>query len=234
MSLFPSPQKLFQSGLDLLFPAACVHCKAPNAWLCQNCKASIPFITSIICSRCGTPLTSSPCPQCIKNSLHYIDGIRCATYFQDNPIRSAVHDLKYRGRKVIAEALGEFLAETYRHYNLKVDLLMPVPLYKTRYKERGFNQSLLLANQLSRLVNVPVDSITLYRTRDTGHQMALKASERHNNVANAFECRRPITGRSVLLIDDVCTTGATLDFCAMSLKTNGAASVWGLTLAKAQ
>lgn len=233
MSFLTTLQKLIQSGLDLLFPPACIHCKAPNVWLCQNCIAIVPFITTPICSRCGTPEVSL-CSQCNNNPLIYIDGIRSAAYFEDNPIRSAIHDLKYRGRKVMAEVLSKMLAETYLYHQLQADVIIPVPLHQSRYKERGFNQSALLANGLSRRVDLPVDTTSLYRTRDTGHQMALKASERHQNVADAFACRKPVIDRDILLIDDVCTTGSTLDFCAMTLKMNGARSVWGLTLAKAR
>ena len=232
MSFFASPQKLIQSGLDLLFPPACVYCKAPNIWLCSDCYSKIPLIKSDVCYSCGTPSISVSCSQCKNNPLNYIDGIRSAAHFQDNPIRSAIHNLKYQGRKVIAETLAAILAEAYRFYKLKADVLIPVPLHRSRYKERGFNQSLLLAKELGRLVDRPVDAAMLYRIRDTGYQMEMKAHERHQNVADAFACRKPVTHQNILLIDDVCTTGATLDFCAMSLKMNGASAVWGLTLAK--
>ncbi|MCB9078708.1 MAG: ComF family protein [Anaerolineaceae bacterium] len=125
------------------------------------------------------------------------------------------------------------MAETYRHYQLKADVIIPVPLHQTRFKERGFNQSALLAKKLGRLVSLPVDTTTLYRTRDTGYQMALKAQQRRQNVAGAFACRGHLSGLRFLLVDDVCTTGSTLDACAMTLKMSGADSVWGLTLAKA-
>lgn len=233
MSFFTSAQNLIHSGLDLLFPPACVHCKAPNVWLCQNCKSGIFFITSIVCPRCGTPASSPACTQCSTNRLHYIDGIRSAAVFEDNPMRSAVHHLKYQGRKVLASSLAEMLAETYRYYNLNADVIIPVPLHRTRLKERGYNQSTLLAKKLGRLVGLPVDTTTLYRTRDTGQQMALKAQQRRHNVAGAFACRGHLSGLKFLLVDDVCTTGSTLDACAMSLKMNGADAVWGLTLAKA-
>lgn len=148
-------------------------------------------------------------------------------------MRSAIHHLKYHGRKVLAGNLGEMLAEAYRYYNLDADVIIPVPLHPSRFKERGFNQSTLLAKKLGRLVGLPVDTTTLYRTRDTGYQMALKARQRRQNVAGAFACRGHLSGLKFLLVDDVCTTGSTLDACAMSLKMNGADAVWGLTLAKA-
>ncbi|MCB0211722.1 MAG: ComF family protein [Anaerolineae bacterium] len=133
---------------------------------------------------------------------------------------------------MMAETLAVILADAYHFYEMSADLLMPVPLHRSRHRTRGFNQSLLLANELGRLIDRPVDAVTLYRTRDTGHQMELNAHERHQNVADAFACRKPVTQPNILLIDDVCTTGATLDFCAMSLRMNGANAVWGLTLAK--
>ncbi|MCB0168479.1 MAG: ComF family protein [Anaerolineae bacterium] len=126
------------------------------------------------------------------------------------------------------------LAEAYRYYNLTANVIIPVPLHQSRFKERGFNQSTLLAKKLSRLIGLPVDTATLYRTRDTGYQMALKAQQRRQNVAGAFDCRGQLSGLRFLLVDDVCTTGSTLDACAMALKMNGADTVWGLTLAKAR
>jgi ComF family protein len=199
--------------------------------------SQILFITPPVCERCGTPLApdAPACKQCQNNPLHYIDGIRSASYFEDNPVRPAIHFLKYRDRKVLASILATILAETYRRYRLTVDVIMPVPLHPSRLRERGYNQSELLAKAMGNMLNIPVNSGPLQRTRYTKSQMTLSIKERHQNVAEAFACRnfdRP--GQTVLLIDDVCTTGSTLDACADALKKSGVAAVWGLTLAKAR
>jgi len=135
--------KTGQTLSDLLFPPKCVHCKADDSWLCQNCLSKISFITATVCNRCGTPppvnhSTPQPCEQCKNNPLRHIDGIRVASFFENNPIRSAIHYLKYRGHKAIAAALGQILVDTYRRYHLSTDVIVPVPLHSSRVKERGF------------------------------------------------------------------------------------------------
>lgn len=167
--------------------------------------------------------------------MRYIDGVRTTAYFEDNPIRSAIHDLKYNNHRAIAIILSEILADTYRRYNLHVEVLVPVPLHYSRIKERGYNQSELLANELGNILDLPVNNSTLQRIRKTKPQMTLGANERHKNVADAFVCNdKQLANQKILLIDDVCTTGSTLDACAAALKQAGVASVWGLTLAKAR
>ncbi len=228
----------FSQSLDLLLPPSCVHCKAANSWLCQTCFSKIPFITTAVCKRCGTPTpVDAPllCRQCKNNPLQYIDGIRVASYFEDNPIRSAIHALKYRNHRAFTAVLGEILTNTYQQYCLAADVIVPVPLHKSRLRERGYNQSRLLAGQLGNLLGLPINTVTLQRIRKTESQMALGADERHKNVADAFACSdKQLQNQKILVVDDVCTTGSTLDFCAAALKESGATSVWGLTLAKAR
>jgi ComF family protein len=177
---------------------------------------------------------TTACRQCAHNPLQFIDGIRAAAYFEDNPIRPAIHFLKYRNHKAIAQILGQLLVNACQKYGVETDVVVPVPLHPTRLRERGYNQSELLANEVGALLNLPVDTHRLQRTRHTKSQMKLGATERHQNVADAFACQgQALLGRTVLLIDDVCTTGSTLDACACALKQHGVTSVWGVTLAKA-
>ena len=193
------------------------------------------LITPPVCQRCGTPISGSQCKECAHNPLHAIDGIRSASYFEDNPIRSAIHFLKYRDHKAVASILGQILADTYYSYQLQADVILPVPLHSSRYKERGYNQCELLVKQLAVNLHLPIDTTALRRTRITKSQMTLGISERHQNVREAFACQNDrLVGMRVLLIDDVCTTGSTLDACAAALKVSGVTSVWGLTLARAR
>ena len=230
-------QKFSQPLLDLLYPPICINCKAADSWLCQDCLAEIDFINPPFCERCGTPLSVhlQTCTQCQNNPLHYIDGIRSAAYFENNPIRAAIHTLKYRNHKAIAAILGEILADACRRFDLTAQVIVPVPLHSTRYRERGYNQCELVAVQLAKILNLPVDTHTLQRVRKTKSQMQLRAEERHQNMNDAFACRsNELSGQTVLIIDDVCTTGSTLDACAKALKQSGVAFVWGATLAKAR
>lgn len=227
-----------QSGqflLDLLLPPRCFHCEAAGSWLCDECFNQIQFIDTAVCHRCGTPIDATlKCQQCFIHPLQYIDGIRSAAYFDDNPIRSAIHQLKYRNHTAVAAVLAQFLADTVARHQLAADVIVPVPLHRSRHKTRGYNQSYLLAKHLGDLLNLPVNTTTLERTRQTKSQMSLGVQERRQNVADAFAAHNNrLAGQRVFLIDDVCTTGATSDACAAALKAGNAATVWGLTLAKA-
>lgn len=228
-------QKSGQLVLDLLYPPRCVNCASTEDWFCQNCLNQIALIAPPVCQNCGTPISKSECNECANNPLHTIDGIRSAAYFEDNPIRPAIHLLKYRDHKAVASILGQILADTYHNYHLQADVIVPVPLHPSRFKERGYNQSELLVKALASNLDLPIDTTTLERVRVTKSQMTLGISERHQNVKEAFACRGDrLAGKQVLLIDDVCTTGSTLDACAAALKASGTTSVWGLTLARAR
>ncbi|MFC1976178.1 ComF family protein, partial [Chloroflexota bacterium] len=127
------------------------------------------------------------------------------------------------------------LVDTYRDHDLDVDVIIPVPLHASRLKERGYNQSELLAREVAVVIYLPVDTTTLQRVKKTKSQMKLGVDERRQNVKKAFACSSlKLAGQKVLLIDDVCTTGSTLDASAAALKEGGAVSVWGLTLASAR
>jgi ComF family protein len=230
-------KKSGQVVLDFVFPPRCVSCETENAWLCQNCLNQISYILGPICQQCGLPLPNekvSICQSCDNKVLIAIDGIRAAAYFENTPIRQAIHSLKYYNHRAIVSILGQILAKTYHRYGLGADVLVPVPLHPLRWQERGYNQSELLAQALGNLVNVPVETQTLQRIRHTEAQTKLGAEARQKNVADAFACQLPKLARqNILLIDDVCTTGSTLDACAIALKQSGVRAVWGLTLARA-
>jgi len=162
-----------------------------------------------------------------------IDGIRSPFRFE-GVIRQAVHQLKYQNLRAIAEPLAALLAEYFADNPVPMAVLVPVPLHPKRLRERGYNQSELLAKELSRLTNLSVVSDCLVREKQTPPQARTATlEERRSNVSGAFTCLdRRLRGRQVLLIDDVATSGATLDACAVALKAKGASSVWGLTLAR--
>jgi ComF family protein len=161
-----------------------------------------------------------------------IDGIRSIFIFQGT-VRQAILQLKYKHLKALAAPLSQLLAEYLGSHPLKGEVLIPVPLYPKRLRERGYNQASLLAKELGKLVGLPVEDDTLIRVKDSVPQARTKSAiERRRNVRDAFACHQPLEGRQILLIDDVCTTGATLDACAIALKAAGAGSVWGLTVAR--
>ncbi len=190
------------------------------------------MIAPPICDHCGQGIDSGVlCANC-RSSTSAIGGLRAAAYL-DGPLRQAVHAFKYNGVRDLAGPLGEILYGAYARYTPPADILIPVPLHAGRLNWRGFNQSLLLAEELAARSGLPVTSQGLVRTRETASQVGLSAADRRKNVDGAFAWRGPsIAGQRVLLIDDVCTTGATMEACAAALYAVQAASVWGLALAR--
>ena len=185
------------------------------------------------CPRCGRPQASGiVCPGCWQRPTA-IDGIRSPFRF-DEVIRKAIHELKYRNLRAISSRLAELLADYLKENPLPGEALIGVPLHPRRLRERGYNQSSLLAKELGKRIGVPVIEDCLVRVKQAQPQVrAADAEERRRNVAEAFACRdERVKGKRIILIDDVCTSGATLESCAAALKDKGATSVWGLTLAR--
>ena len=186
-----------------------------------------------LCPHCGRPQASGiVCPGCRQRKTE-IDGIRSPFRF-DEVIRKAIHELKYRNLKAISPCLAELLADYLRSNPLPGEALVCVPLHPRRLRERGYNQSNLLTRELGRLIGLPVIEDCLIRVKQAQPQVrAVDVEERRSNVADAFACRdEKVSGKQIILIDDVCTSGATLESCAAALKNKGATSVWGLTLAR--
>ena len=184
------------------------------------------------CPRCGRPQASGiVCPSCWQRPTE-IDGIRSPFRF-DEVIRKAIHELKYRNLRAISTRLAELLANYLKENQLPGEALVGVPLHPRRLRERGYNQSSLLAKELGKCVGLPVIEDCLIRVKQAQPQVkAADVEQRRRNVADAFVCRdERVKGKRIVLIDDVCTSGATLESCAAALKNKGAASVWGLTLA---
>ncbi len=220
-----------QALLDLLFPPRCIVCRSADpAWFCPACRAQVEKILPPLCDRCGRHLHRQECPYCRKLPLT-IYGIRAIAFFEGN-LRRAIHTFKYEPRPELAGVLGQMLSDYLAAHSLPVDVVTAVPLHAERERARGFNQALLLARALGARQNLPVWDSALARVRATRSQVELDAAERHANVQEAFAAEARVAGMRVLLIDDVCTTGATMDACTAALKQRGAKSVWGLALAR--
>ncbi len=154
-------------------------------------------------------------------------------YFE-GPLREAIHRFKYRPCKALGRPLAAWITKNIRPVS-GVDCIMPVPLHISRLRQRGFNQALIIAQELSKTFSIPLSYYNLSRVRPTRPQVELTGEERIKNVSGAFALRRPdeIRGRDVLLVDDVHTTGATMNECASVLKDAGASRVTALTIARA-
>ena len=225
--------QLVELAVDSFFPKQCVSCGKVGSFLCLSCKEKLPRLLSPLCPKCGRPQASGiVCPSCRQRRTE-IDGIR-SPYRFDEVIRKAIHQLKYQNLKAISSCLAELLADYLGSSPLPCEVLVPVPLHQRRLKERGYNQSSLLSRELGKLTNLPVIENCLIRIKEAQPQVkAASMEERRENVVGAFMCRdEKVSGKQVILIDDVCTSGATLESCAVALKSKGAISVWGLTIAR--
>lgn len=225
--------QLVELAVDSFFPKQCVSCGKVGSFLCLSCKRKLPSLAAPLCPKCGRPQASGiVCPSCRQRRTE-IDGIR-SPYRFDEVIRKAIHQLKYQNLKAISSCLAELLADYLEPSPLPGEVLVPVPLHQRRLKERGYNQSSLLSRELGKLTSLPVIEGCLIRIKEAQPQVrAASMEERRENVVGAFICRNEkLSAKQVILIDDVCTSGATLESCAVALKSKGAISVWGLTIAR--
>jgi ComF family protein len=224
--------------LSALLAPTCAVCdvileQPLDGCVCRNCWNSIHLMTPPLCDVCGDPiLVGLVCDFC---ALHprIIQRARAIGEY-DGTLREIIHALKYQQRHSLADGLAELMRTAGRPLLRDADCVVPVPLHPRRERARGFNQ----ARELARRLRLPVVD-ALLRARYTAPQVALPADRRHANVQGAFRLSRPLLGRAasvkdlrVIVVDDVSTTGATLDGCAAVLKTAGAAEVWGLTAAR--
>lgn len=221
-------------ALDLLFPPRCALCGRHGLALCERCAVALPRAILPRCPRCWSPQRPGRgCRSCREQPL-ILESLRSPFVFREGA-RELVHALKYSHYSALAAPMGELLAEDLRDAFLPIEALVPVPLHPRRQRVRGYNQSTLLAREISRHLDLPLVPTALVRRRDTPPQArAAEAGARRRNVADAFDCRPGVVaGRRVLLVDDVTTTGATLDACARALLAEGGATgVWALTFAR--
>ena len=223
--------KLSDLALDLLFPIQCAGCRRESKILCEACLPGLAKLISPYCQLCASPNALSPCCWCRESPLS-VDGIR-APFLMEGAVREAVFSLKYRGVRAAAPELGRLLAQYMADHTVPGEVIVAVPLHRRRLRARGYNQSALLARELSKLTAVPQANNLLTRFKDAPPQAeAASQSQRRTNVDGSFQVTGDVAGLKVLLIDDVVTTGSTMSACAATLKAAGAASVWGLALAR--
>lgn len=211
-------------------PAACVLCGAgaDGERLCSGCEADLPPLPRSRCAVCALPLPAgNTCATCLERMPSY-DAIYAA-YAYGFPIDALIHAYKYRAHLSIAPLLAAALA---REARTDVDALVPMPLAAQRLRERGFNQAFEIARHLGRNLRVPVLVDACRKVTDTPPQAALPWSARAKNVRGAFVCDVDLTGKRVAIVDDVMTTGATLNELARNLKRAGAAHVSGWVVAR--
>lgn len=215
-----------------VFPPLCIACGREGAFLCAGCSPALPRLQPPFCMFCGEPLPSGRlCRACATAPLP-LDGVQ-SVFPLRGAVRDAVHALKYRGARVLAGPLGQEMACALDALPVRPSLLLPVPLHSSRLRVRGYNQAALLARSLSATAGVPAREDILMRHAATAPQArSASRADRMRNVASAFTAHGDLTGHVIGVVDDVCTTGATLAACAQALYAAGAERVYGLTVAR--
>jgi ComF family protein len=229
--------RIYKAGwkiLDMLFPPSCAGCGSWGKKYCAECLARTRTIKKPICQICGDPLHSHQeviCLRCRTTQVAF-SAVRSWAYFED-PLQSAIHKLKYRRDIGLASELSGHLVRMLEELGWQVNLITALPLDETRRKERGYNQAALLAKPISWETGIRYVPDSVVRYRRTQSQVGLTREDRVSNMAGAFRANRELVDqKSILLIDDVITTGSTMNACSEALMAAGASSVYGLTLAR--
>ncbi len=227
--------QLLWDAEDWLFPPHCGGCDLPGVRWCKQCSQNTLEIDQPICPICGDisiVVPGEPCSKC-QTSRPIYTALRSYTIYSGH-IREAIHKLKYQHDIGLGEALSRPMIASLQKLNWSLDIITSVPLGLVRLEERGYNQATLLARPIALCMKVLFSSRALIRTRETRSQVGLTVSERQANMADAFRANSKIVkGKSVLVVDDVATSGATLNACAKALLDEGAARVYGFSLARA-
>jgi ComF family protein len=224
--------------IDLLFPKVCFGCdirlQGKEKILCSDCEGSLQFLTGV-CEICGSPENPSDCPVCNSNKFVF-DKAR-SVYIFSKTVQNLIHELKYNEMKRIAKYMGEYVSEYLHLFQPfgNVDIIAPVPLHMVKKRARGFNQAEFLSKEISGHVNwLHIPKLVL-RNRFTDTQTKLNRKQRQENVSDAFTLnpKFEIQNKNILIVDDVFTTGATVNSICKLLKKNHAAKIYVLTIARA-
>lgn len=235
---------LLKSIIDFIFPPICSICGKPygselEVGICPHCISQIKYIETPLCSQCGKPFYSEVladhlCGNCLTKK-RYFNRARAMGYY-DGILRKSIHLLKYKLRHNLAFPLANLMADRMQYFfkGTTYHLVVPVPLHPRRLRERGFNQALSLARLMSRKYKIPLDSCILVRRRKTKQQVGLSEQDRKDNVKGAFSLLKSdkVVDKNVLLVDDVYTSGNTVEECSKVLVKAGARGVDVLTLAR--
>jgi ComF family protein len=234
-------REIFSSLIELFFPASCLACGIPpkeagDIMLCQSCLAAIEWLNGSLCLCCGRQFTKKIdddhlCGLCLKDAF-YFDMARALVLYKP-PMTTIISNFKYYGQTAGLKSF-QALKQQISPNTAEPEIIIPVPLHKKRLQQRGFNQALLLARAFFPNQHLQINSRILERHRYTEPQTSLSGEMRRRNLKNAFQVidRQAVEGKRVMLVDDVFTTGTTVNECAKVLKKAGAKEVQVLTLAR--
>jgi ComF family protein len=218
---------------EKIFGGTCYLCRGPSRGvLCVSCNGDLPFLPKLRCPTCAIPSkTGAVCGRCSAEQPAYDATV--AVFAYSFPADVLIQGLKFRSELALAPLIGSALhSEIASGIATRVDLVVPVPLHDLRLRERGYNQSMEIARSIADRMGTPLEADACTRVRNTAAQLGLPLKERRDNVRGAFSCRRALDGASVAVVDDVMTTGATLDEIASTLKKFGASRVVNWVVAR--
>lgn len=236
-SVKTSLEKAGKMAKDILFPPSCPMCDSVMSWdkcICDECSGKIRYIGEPKCKRCGKQLAKEEaeyCNDCLVNKHYYKSGI--AAFVYNDVISKSIYRFKYHNRRGYAEFYGRTIADKYRQQvNMwGADVIMPVPIHEKKLIKRGYNQAELLAKELGNCLQLPVDKDALVRVIDTKPQKEMDKGSRKKNLEKAFKIRHNVVKYSkVILVDDIYTTGSTIDECAKTLLESGILEVYFISL----
>lgn len=236
-------QPLIDAVLDFIYPRVCVCCnhelESDESFICQSCEDSLTYIQTPICHTCGSPVFREgieKCDNCLRKQIYY-DQVRSELDYNDELVRQMIHAFKFEYMNSMVNGLSKYLVLAFEQYysHEKIDLILSVPLHKSRLRQREFNQAHLLAKHFADDVHIPLCDDLVVRNRSTQPQSQLKPNERMKNVKDAFSIRKPdeVNGKTILIIDDIVTTGSTVNEMSKVLRESGAKRIFALSLARA-
>lgn len=229
--------KFWKKLLDLLYPRRCPVChdivQPGRKMICDNCAKKLPFVQGKVCERCGKPVeeTVALCFDCQKLEHHFDRGL--GVFLYDDIMRKSMHFFKYQGRIEYAEfyARAAWLRSRKVLNCWKPEVIVPIPVHKARYRERGYNQAEVIAEKLSALTGIPVETGYMIRKENTKAQKDLTPEERRENLQSAFALGKvKVHHNRILLLDDIYTTGSTMDAVSKLLKQGGAKEIYALSI----
>ena len=220
------------NALDLLFPPNCGGCEKGGSRWCEECQERVVQLDGVLCDVCGLPQENpGVCGLCLADRPHF-RSLRAWTSFE-HPVRNALHKLKYRRDVAMGDALAAQMLPFVMSLSWDVEMVVPIPLGQKRARERGYNQVAMIAKPLAMALEIEYAPNQLLRSRETRTQVGLSREERRTNVSGAFWAGTGVSGKKVLIMDDVSTTGSTLSAAAGALLSAGAKEVYALTVARA-
>lgn len=223
--------KFIEQAKDLIFPTVCANCGRLGEMICDECQSRIAWLEEPMCQLCGRMSGREVCRECEERPITPLTQLRSTALYQE-PLDRIIKQFKYNSYFNLAKPLASLMAQAWPHWSEEIDLIVPAPLHKKRERQRGYSQSHLLAQELASAVFIPYSATAIQRVRHTPPQVGLSSTDRQKNLVDAFTAdEKQVSGKSILIIDDVVTTGATLVESAKAVQKSGAKYIFAYCIA---